>query len=118
LAGAESECDKVELQDLVKQDPQPDRELKPMLILSEFKIEFTLPAPIEDNRHASSIHLSSYWSVSMSRNEEAKRDAERRVSDELANQPKQNGAGTEESKERRADAEKTLTDKKTEATTR
>jgi hypothetical protein len=54
----------------------------------------------------------------MSRNEEAKRDAERRVSDELANQPKQNGAGTEESKERRADAEKTLTDKNTEATTR
>ena len=55
----------------------------------------------------------------MSRNEEAKKDAERRVSDELANQPKQNGAGTEESKERRADAEKTLTDKKTgEATTK
>jgi hypothetical protein len=54
----------------------------------------------------------------MSRNEEAKRDAERRVSDELANQPKQNGAGTGESKERRADAEKTLTDKKTEAPTR
>ena len=29
----------------------------------------------------------------MSRNEEAKKDAERRVSDKLANQPKQNGAG-------------------------
>jgi hypothetical protein len=55
----------------------------------------------------------------MSRNEEAKRDAERRVSDELANQPKQNGAGTEESKVRRADAEKTLKDKKEgEATTK
>ena len=55
----------------------------------------------------------------MSRNEEAKKDAERRVSDELANQPKQDGAGTEESKERRADAEKTLKDKKTgEATTK
>jgi len=53
----------------------------------------------------------------MSRNEEAKKDAERRVTDELANQPKQNGAGTEESKERRADAEKTLRDKKTEEAT-
>jgi hypothetical protein len=48
----------------------------------------------------------------MSRNEEAKKDAERRISDELANQPKQNGAGTEESKERRADAEKALRDPK------
>ena len=48
----------------------------------------------------------------MSRNEEAKKDAERRVTDELANQPKQKGTGTEESKERRADAEKTLRDKK------
>jgi hypothetical protein len=55
----------------------------------------------------------------MSRNEEAKKDAERRVSDELANQPKHNGAETEESKGRRADAEKTLTDQKTrEATTK
>jgi hypothetical protein len=55
----------------------------------------------------------------MSRNEESKKDAERRVSDELANQPKQNGAGTEESKERRADAERALKDKKTaEATTK
>jgi hypothetical protein len=50
----------------------------------------------------------------MSRNEEAKKDAERRITDELANQPKQNGAGTEESKEKRADAEKRLRDKKTE----
>jgi hypothetical protein len=50
----------------------------------------------------------------MSRNEEAKKDAERRVTDELANQPKQNGAGTDESKEKRADAEKTLRDKKKE----
>jgi hypothetical protein len=53
----------------------------------------------------------------MSRNEEAKKDAERRVTGELANQPKQNGAGTEESKERRPDAEKTLKDKKTEEAT-
>ena len=49
----------------------------------------------------------------MSRNEEAKKDAERRISDELANQPKQIGAGTEESKERRADAEKKLKDART-----
>ncbi len=49
----------------------------------------------------------------MSPNEQEKKDAEKRISDELANQPKQNGAGTEESKERRADAEKTLKDKKT-----
>jgi hypothetical protein len=46
----------------------------------------------------------------MSRNEEEKKDAEQQVSDELANQPKQNGAGTEESKDRRADAEKKLKD--------
>ena len=44
----------------------------------------------------------------MSRNEEAKKDAEQQVSEELANQPKQNGAGTEEAKDRRADAEKKL----------
>jgi hypothetical protein len=50
----------------------------------------------------------------MSRNEEAKKDAERQVSDELANQPKQNGAGTEESKGKRADAEKKLKDIRTE----
>ena len=49
----------------------------------------------------------------MSQNEEVKKEEERRVSDELANQPKQNGAGIEESKERRADAEKTLKDEKT-----
>jgi hypothetical protein len=55
-----------------------------------------------------------YWRVSMSRNEEAKKDAEQQVSDELANQPKQNGAGTEESKGRRADAEKKLKDIRTE----
>ena len=46
----------------------------------------------------------------MSQNEEAKKDAEQQVSDELANQPKQNDAGTEQSKERRADAEKKLMD--------
>jgi hypothetical protein len=49
----------------------------------------------------------------MVRNEEAKKDAEQQVTDELANQPKQNGAGTEESKQRRADAEKKLKDTKT-----
>jgi hypothetical protein len=49
----------------------------------------------------------------MSRNEEAKKDAEQQVSEELANQPKQNGAGTEESKDRRADAEKKLKDTRT-----
>jgi hypothetical protein len=48
----------------------------------------------------------------MSRNAEAKKDAEQQVSEELANQPKQNGAGTEESKGRRADAEKALNDTK------
>ena len=47
----------------------------------------------------------------MSSNEEAKRDAERQVSEELAKQPKQDGPGTEESKERRAEAEKKLTTK-------
>jgi hypothetical protein len=50
----------------------------------------------------------------MSQNEEAKRDAEQQVSDELANQPKQNGAGTEGSKGKRADAEKKLMDLRTE----
>lgn len=49
----------------------------------------------------------------MSRNEEAKKDAEQQVSEELANQPKQNGAGTEESKDRRAEAEKKLKDART-----
>ena len=49
----------------------------------------------------------------MSGSEEAKKDAERQVSDELASQPKQNAAGTGESKERRADAEKKLTDTET-----
>jgi hypothetical protein len=49
----------------------------------------------------------------MSGNEKAKRDAEQQVSDELANQPKQNDAGIEDSKERRADAEKKLTDTRT-----
>jgi hypothetical protein len=49
----------------------------------------------------------------MSRNEEAKKDAEQQVSEELANQPKQNGAGTEESKDRRAEAEKKLKDTRT-----
>ena len=50
----------------------------------------------------------------MSRNEEAKRDAIQQVSEELANQPKQDGPGTEESKGRRADAEKKLTEHSTE----
>jgi hypothetical protein len=54
-----------------------------------------------------------YEGFSMSGSEEAKKDAERQVSDELASQPKQNGAGTGESKERRADAEKKLTDTET-----
>jgi hypothetical protein len=49
----------------------------------------------------------------MSRNEEAKKDAEQQVSEELANQPKQNGAGTEESKDRRAEAEQKLKDART-----
>jgi hypothetical protein len=49
----------------------------------------------------------------MSRNDEAKKDAEQQVSEELANQPKQNGAGTEESKDRRAEAEKKLKDART-----
>jgi hypothetical protein len=49
----------------------------------------------------------------MSGNGKAKRDAEQQVSDELANQPKQSNPGTEESKERRADAEKKLMDTKT-----
>jgi hypothetical protein len=53
----------------------------------------------------------------MGRNEEAKRDAEQQVSEELANQPKQNAPGTEESKGRRADAEKKLTDNSTEEAT-
>jgi hypothetical protein len=48
----------------------------------------------------------------MSGTEEAKRDAERQVSDELANQPKQEGEGTQESKEKRANAEKALHDLK------
>jgi hypothetical protein len=45
----------------------------------------------------------------MSGNEESKRDEEQRVSKELANQPKQDGPGKEQSKERRADAEEKLT---------
>jgi hypothetical protein len=45
----------------------------------------------------------------MSGNEEAKREAEEQVSKELANQPKQDGPGKEESKDRRADAEEKLT---------
>ena len=49
----------------------------------------------------------------MSRNDEAKKHAEQQVSEELANQPKQNGAGTEESKDRRAEAEKKLMDART-----
>jgi hypothetical protein len=47
-------------------------------------------------------------------NEETKRKAEQQVSQELANQPKQDGPGTEESRERRADAEKKLTDRSSE----
>jgi hypothetical protein len=49
----------------------------------------------------------------MSESSDAKKDAERRISDELANQPKQDGANTEESKEKRSQAEKQLQDKKT-----
>jgi hypothetical protein len=40
---------------------------------------------------------------------EEKRDAEQQLSKELANQPKQDGPGKEESKNRRADAEEKLT---------
>jgi hypothetical protein len=40
---------------------------------------------------------------------ESKKAAEKQVSDELAKQPKDGGAGTEESKERRADGEEKLT---------
>ena len=67
-------------------------------------------------------HLSARWDtpcgqpasqpvegLSMSGNEEAKREAEKRVSKELANQPKQDGPEKEESKDRRADAEEKLT---------
>jgi hypothetical protein len=46
---------------------------------------------------------------------DTRKDAEQQVSEELANQPKQKGAETEESKDRRADAEKKLTE---EASTR
>jgi hypothetical protein len=53
----------------------------------------------------------------MNRNEEEKREAEQRVSEELANQPKQDGPGTEESKGRRAEAEKKLTGNHTEEAT-
>jgi hypothetical protein len=49
----------------------------------------------------------------MSQLEQVKRDAEQQVSDELANQPKQDDAATEEVKERRADAEKKLNDART-----
>jgi hypothetical protein len=45
----------------------------------------------------------------MSGNEESKRDAEQQVSKELADQPKHDGPGKEESKDRRADAEEKLT---------
>jgi hypothetical protein len=58
--------------------------------------------------------ISVSTGVFMSRNEEAKKDAERQVSDELANQPKQNGPGTEESKGKRAESEKKLQDIRTE----
>jgi hypothetical protein len=68
---------------------------------------------VEDNRlPCRSIAAST--GVSMSRNEEAKRDAERQITDELANQPKQDGPGTEESKGKRADSEKKLHDIRTE----
>jgi hypothetical protein len=40
---------------------------------------------------------------------DAKKDAEQQVSEELAKQPKQKVAQTEESKNKRADAEKKLT---------
>jgi hypothetical protein len=60
-------------------------------------------------RPAGNRHLSRYEGLSMSGNEETKRDAEEQVSKELANQPKQDGAAKEESKDRRADAEEKLT---------
>jgi hypothetical protein len=55
------------------------------------------------------VHLSRYEGLHMSGRQEAKREAEEQVSKELANQPKQDGPGKEESKDRRADAEEKLT---------
>jgi hypothetical protein len=46
----------------------------------------------------------------MSQIEQVKREAEQQVSEELANQPKQDDASTEQVKARRADAEKKLND--------
>jgi hypothetical protein len=58
------------------------------------------------------VHLTRYEGLSMSGNEEAKRDAEEQVSKELANQPKEDGGpAKEESRNRRADAEEKLTKK-------
>jgi hypothetical protein len=65
--------------------------------------------PSGGHRLSRGIHLSQYDGLSMSGNEEAKRDAEQQVSKELANQPKQDGLGKEESKDGRADAEEKLT---------
>ena len=55
----------------------------------------------------------------MSQKDEAKKDAEKTVSDELASQPKQDGPGTGASKEKREGAEKHLRDQHaTEGSTR
>jgi hypothetical protein len=45
----------------------------------------------------------------MTGSRQAKREAEDQVSKELAKQPKQDGPGKEESKDRRAEAEEKLT---------
>jgi hypothetical protein len=47
-----------------------------------------------------------------SEREEAKKKALKDVADEMANQPKQDGEGTEESKEKRADAEKRVAEQR------
>jgi hypothetical protein len=44
----------------------------------------------------------------MKENREDKQEAERQITDALANQPKQDGPGTEESKEERGKAENKL----------
>lgn len=67
------------------------------------------PRPTKGQPAFHGFHLSRYEGLSMSGNKEAKRDAEQQVSKELANQPKQDGPGKEESKDRRADAEEKLT---------
>ena len=49
----------------------------------------------------------------MSEQEQAKRSAESKISEALANQPKQDNEETAVSKEKRAEAEKTMKDLKT-----